>query len=174
MTSPESLPHQQSGSNPLHVPGFVKSFNGIGRRLVSAGLMGPNVLLTVPGRKSGTPRSTPVALVEVGGRRWIIGTFGEVDWVLNLRAARQGTITRKRRAEAVDATELSPTEGAAFFRDVVTPYATRLPIGKLLLRFLGASEILTDPEGSARVRPVFELRPASAGGQARAAEPASR
>ncbi len=174
MTSPESLSQQTPAAKPLRVPGFVHAFNGIGRRLVSAGLLGPNVLLTVAGRKSGLPRSTPVALVEAGGRRWIIGTFGEVDWVRNLRAARQATITRKRREEPVQATELSPTEGAAFFRDVVTPFATRLPIGRPLLRFLGAGDILTDPDGAARQRPVFELRAVSAAGQAREAEPASR
>jgi deazaflavin-dependent oxidoreductase (nitroreductase family) len=174
MTSRESLPHQTPEAKPLRVPGFVHAFNGIGRRLVSAGLLGPNVLLTVRGRKSGMPRSTPVALVEVGGRRWIIGTFGEVDWVRNLRAARQATITRKRRDEPVQATELSPTQGAAFFRDVLIPYATRLPVGRLLLRFLGAGDIETDPEGAARRRPVFELRPANAADQARSAEPASR
>jgi deazaflavin-dependent oxidoreductase (nitroreductase family) len=170
MASRESLPHQSQAAKPLRVPGFVQAFNGIGRRLVSAGLLGPNVLLTVRGRKSGAPRSTPVALVEVGDRRWIIGTFGPVDWVLNLRAAREATITRKRRPEDVEAIELSPNEGAAFFREVVTPYVTRLPVGRLLLRFLGASDILTDPEGAARRRPVFELRPLNAGGQARAAE----
>lgn len=174
MTSPGSLPHHRPADKPLQVPGFVKSFNRIARRLVVSGLLGPNVLLTVRGRKSGVPRSTPVALVEDGSRRWIIGTFGEVDWVLNLRAARQATITRKRRAEHVDATELSPAEGAAFFRDVVIPYATRLSIGRPLLRFLGASDVLTDPEGAARLRPVFELRPASVAGQAKEAEPASR
>lgn len=173
MTSRESL-HQTPAGRSLRVPGFVHIFNGIGRRLVSAGLLGPNVLLTVRGRKSGVPRSTPVALVEVGDRRWIIGTFGPVDWVLNLRAAGKGTITRKRRPEVVEAIELSPTEGAAFFRDVLTPYATRLAIGRPLLRFLGAADILTDPEGAARRRPVFELRPANAAGPATSVEPASR
>lgn len=174
MTSPESLPHHGSPARRVRVPGFVHAFNGIGRRLVTAGLLGPNVLLTVRGRKSGVPRSTPVALVQVADRRWIIGTFGPVDWVLNLRAAREATITRKRRPETVVATELSPAEGGAFFRDVLSPYVTRLPVGRLLLRVLGAADILTDPEGAARRRPVFELRPANAGGQATMAEPASR
>lgn len=173
MTSRESLPHRTPAAEPVRVPGFVHAFNGIGRRLVSAGFLGPNVLLTVRGRKSGLPRSTPVALVDIRGRRWILGTFGEVAWVKNLRAAGQATITRKRRQQLVAATELSPTEAATFYRHVLTPYVTGLPFGRLLLRVLGAADMLTDPEGAARRRPVFELRPANAADQAKAAEPAS-
>lgn len=142
-------------------PGFVSIFNPIGRRLAGAGLMGPNALLTVRGRKSGVARTTPVAFVEVGGRRWIIATFGDVNWSRNLRAAGEATITIKRRPQMVQAVELSPTERAAFFRDVLGPYVRRLVIGGLLMRVLGAKDILTDPDGAARRRPVFELKPLS-------------
>jgi deazaflavin-dependent oxidoreductase (nitroreductase family) len=156
-------------------PRFVEFFNPIGRRLAGAGLMGPNALLTVRGRKSGVPRTTPVAFVEVGGRRWIIATFGDVNWARNLRAAGEATITIKRRPQHVQAIELSPTEGAAFFRDVLGPYVRRLPVGGLVLRLLGATDILTDPEGSAQRRPVFELKPAaSAGDPPTPAGPGSR
>jgi deazaflavin-dependent oxidoreductase (nitroreductase family) len=139
-------------------PRLVSLFNPIGRRLAGAGLMGPNALLTVRGRTSGLSRTTPVAFVEVGGRRWIIATFGDVNWARNLRAAGEATITIKRRAQPVHAVELSPEEGARFFREVLTPYVTRLPVGRLILAMLGATEILSDPEGAARRRPVFELK----------------
>jgi deazaflavin-dependent oxidoreductase (nitroreductase family) len=156
-------------------PGFVSVFNPIGRRLAGAGLMGPNALLTVRGRKSGIARTTPVAFVEVGGRRWIIATFGDVNWSRNLRAAGEATITVKRQRQDVRAVELSPTERAAFFREVLTPYVKRLPIGGLLLRVLGARDILADPDGAAQRRPVFELTAmTSAGGPATGTEPASR
>ena len=158
MTPAESLPDDRPDRT-LRVPALVGVFNPMARRLVHAGLMGPNVLLTVRGRKSGVPRTTPVALVKIGGRRWIIGTFGPVDWVRNLRAARHATITTKGQAEEVDAIELSPAEGADFFRSVLTPYVDRLVIGRLLLRLLGATDILADPQGAAERRPVFELRP---------------
>lgn len=141
------------------LPFFVPLFNPIARRLVKAGLMGPNILLTVRGRKSGLLRSTPVAMVNSGGRRWIIGTFGAVPWVQNLRAASEATITVKGRREPVVATELSPAEAADFFRSVLTPYVRKLVIGPLLLRSLGAAEILADPEGAAQTHPVFELKP---------------
>lgn len=144
-------------------PRFVSIFNPIGRRLAGAGLMGPNALLTVRGRKSGVARTTPVAFVEEGGRRWIIATFGDVNWSRNLRAAGEATIRVKRHTEQVRAVELSPTERAAFFRDVVGPYTRRLLIGGLLLRMLGAQDIISDPDGAAQRRPVFELKPLATG-----------
>ena len=53
---------------PVRVPGIVGLFNPLARRLLHAGVpLGPNALLTVRGRKSGQPRTTPVALVEVKG-----------------------------------------------------------------------------------------------------------
>lgn len=120
--------------------------------------MGPNALLTVRGRKSGEPRTTPVALVEIDGRRWVIGTFGDVNWVRNLRAAGEGTISAGKRSEHFTATELGVDERAEFFRDVLGPYVRRLLLGRLVLSVLGAREILDDPAGSAAKRPVFELK----------------
>ena len=52
-----------------HVPRIVPMFNGLVRRLMRAGLpMGPNVLLTVRGRTSGSPHTFPVALLSWDGR----------------------------------------------------------------------------------------------------------
>jgi len=148
------------GTGMARAPRFVSIFNPIGRRLAAAGLMGPNALLTVRGRKSGVLRRTPVAFVDVDGRRWIIATFGDVNWARNLRASGEATITVKRRPQSVHAVELSPEEGARFFREVLAPFVKRLPVGRLILGLLGASDILSDPEGAARRRPVFELKPA--------------
>jgi deazaflavin-dependent oxidoreductase (nitroreductase family) len=144
------------------VPGFVGILNPIARRLLAAGIpLGPNGLLTVRGRKTGVPRTVPVAFVHIGDRRWLSGTFGNVDWVRNLRAAGRGTITVRGRREEVRAIELGPDEAVAFFSDVLGPYARRLPLGRWLLSVLGAGELLGDPETAARNHPVFELVPAS-------------
>jgi deazaflavin-dependent oxidoreductase (nitroreductase family) len=155
--------HSMSRSDPgshSRIPFFVPLFNPIARRLLGAGIpLGPNALLTVRGRKSGQLRSTPVALVDINGRRWIIGTFGEVNWVQNLRAAGEATLTIGRRQLAVKATELSTDEAAAFFKDVLIPYVRRVPLGTLLIgTVLGAKDILKDPAGAAPRHPVFELR----------------
>src|SRR5260370_833481 len=87
-------------------PLFVRFLNPVAQRVLRVGpLMGPNALLTVRGRKSGVPRTTPVALVDIGGRRWVVGTFGEVNWVRNLRAAGEATVTVGRKAQEVRARE---------------------------------------------------------------------
>src|SRR5918992_1922326 len=111
------------------VPAFVRFFNPLARRLLGFGIpMGPNTLLTVRGRKSGLPRTTPVAVLEVDGRRWVIGAYGDVNWVRNLRAAREGVIRVGGRPQRVRAVELSTEEAAAFFREVLVPYVGRLPL----------------------------------------------
>ena len=42
-------------------------------------------LLTVTGRKSGKPYSTPVSLVLQDGQRYLVSPYGEVNWVRNAR-----------------------------------------------------------------------------------------
>jgi len=142
-------------------PAFVRLFNPIARRILQVGpLMGPNALITIRGRKSGLPRTTPVALVEIDGRRWVIAPFGDVNWVRNLRAAGRATLSVGDRRDEVTATEVTGEAAAAFFRDVLGPYVRKLRVGPALLAVLGARDILKDPAAAAAKRPVFELRAA--------------
>jgi deazaflavin-dependent oxidoreductase (nitroreductase family) len=159
-------PHGDKG--PARPPFFVGLFNPIARRLLRGGIpMGPNALLTVRGRTSGLNRTTPVAVVAIDGRRWVIATFGETNWARNLRAARRATVTVNRRTEAVAARELSATEAESFYRSTLAPYVNTIPLGLgrfMLGSLLGAKEMLTDPQAAALHHPVFELRPATSGG----------
>src|SRR3954449_7453233 len=149
----------QQGATVGRVPAWVSIFNRPARFLLRRGMpMGPNALLTIRGRKSGLPRTTPVAIIEVSGRRWVWAPWGEVHWVRNLRAAGHATITVRRHAEEVQATELDPTERVAFFRDVMGPVARGMPFGVHFIRVVDGVD-LGDPEGAAEGRPVFELRP---------------
>lgn len=142
-------------------PSFVGLFNPIASRLLKVGpLLGPNALITIRGRKTGQLRTTPVALVDIGGRRWVIGTFGETNWVRNLRAAGEASVTVGRVQRNVRADELTVSDREAFFRDTLGPYVRSLKIGPLLISALGAGDILDDPAGAAEHRPVFELRAA--------------
>lgn len=73
------------------------------KALLRAGVpLGPLVLLSVRGRKSGKISTTPVALVQHGNERWLVAAFGEVNWVQNLRAAGTAHLIRGRRTEAVE------------------------------------------------------------------------
>jgi deazaflavin-dependent oxidoreductase (nitroreductase family) len=132
--------------------------------MLGAGLpLGPNALITIRGRKSGVDRTTPVALIEIEGKRWVIGTFGETHWVRNLRAAGEATLTVGRRRDKVGAVELSREAGAEFFRDMLGPFVRRIPLGLgrwMLGSVLGARDILEDPVAAGEHHPVFELRAA--------------
>jgi deazaflavin-dependent oxidoreductase (nitroreductase family) len=102
----------------------VRASNWMVMALLRAGLkMGaksfPMVLLTVRGRKSGQPRTTPVVTTEQNGQRYLVGTFGDVNWVRNLRAAGEATITRGRRAEQVSVVELPAGEAARVHQQVL-------------------------------------------------------
>jgi deazaflavin-dependent oxidoreductase (nitroreductase family) len=144
----------------LQPPRGISVFNAIARPLLAAGLpMGFNGLLTVPGRKTGQPRTTPVAIIEVDGRRWIWCPWGERHWVRNLRAAGRATIEVRRQTEPVTARELDPAERLVFFRDVLGPLARSMRGGMWFIRTFDGVD-LDDPAAAAANRPVFELRPA--------------
>jgi deazaflavin-dependent oxidoreductase (nitroreductase family) len=140
-------------------PRWVSLFTPIARFVLAAGMpLGFNALITISGRKSGLPRTTPVAIIEVSGRRWIWAPWGEVHWVRNLRAAGRATITVRRREEEVSATELDPAERIAFFRDFLGPLARSIPLGVWFIRAVDGVD-LNDPVDAADGRPVFELHP---------------
>jgi len=144
-------------------PTFVRLFNPVARRLLGSGVpMGPNGLLTVRGRTSGQPRSTAVAVLEVDGRRFLIGAYGHVNWVRNLRAAGEGTIEVNHRSEAIKAVELTPPEVATFFRDVLAPFVRRQPAPARFFAGRLLRQPITDPEGASTNYPVFELHPVAA------------
>jgi deazaflavin-dependent oxidoreductase (nitroreductase family) len=147
-------------TKPLRVPSWVPYFNLIARRLLALGVpMGPDVLLTVRGRKSGLPRTTPVALCEYAGRRGLVSPFGETDWSRNLRAAGRATISIGRRQEEVTAVELDAPEAAMFMRDVLAPRARQTRLGAWFVRSVDQIDI-DHPMEAVQGRPVFELHPA--------------
>lgn len=144
-----------------NVPGVVTLTNGFVSRLARLGLpLGPNLLLTVRGRKSGTPHTTPVAIIAVAGKRWVQSPFGEVQWTRNLRAAGEATLTKGRRTEHVTATPLSREEAATFYRDILGPNLKRSPFSRVIGRALGLTALVADPEAAAATHAVFELHPA--------------
>ena len=143
-------------------PGFVRAPNGIVRWLLARGVpMGPNVAMTVRGRSSGEPRTFPVAVSEIEGRRYVMGAYGDVNWTRNLRAAGEATIHEHGRDVHVLAHELTPDEARVFYSSKLPAYIAHFPrlgraFGRLLFGAV-APEILNDPAKAARTRPVFEL-----------------
>jgi deazaflavin-dependent oxidoreductase (nitroreductase family) len=80
----------------------------------------PNLALTVPGRKSGIPRTTPLLCVPHEGGWLIAGSyFGGPSmplWVTNLRAADGATVRQRGREVRVDAREVEGEERARMWQ----------------------------------------------------------
>src|SRR5262245_51598123 len=139
------------------VPRYVTLMSPLLQGLIKAGLpVGPNALITIPGRKSGQPRTAGVAIIELAGRRWVWAPWGEGHWARNLGAAGRATLTKRGRAEEIRATELDRVERVTFFRDVLGPYARSIPGGMTFVRLLDQVD-LNDPVDVAKDRRVFEL-----------------
>ena len=158
------------------------------RRVLRTGLpAGPNVLLTVRGRTSGKPRTTPVAMLVLGDRRFVQASFGQAAWVRNLRASGSAVVTRGGRSEPVQATELSPEEGGALMHDALAPYrrsrllrallgpTVRPPVAVLHRFRFRIDDELDVYVAEATRHPLFELASHSPGeGQAAVSTPAGR
>jgi deazaflavin-dependent oxidoreductase (nitroreductase family) len=139
-------------------PLIIRLLDPLARRLLASGMpMGPNTLLTVRGRVSGEPRSVGIAVVEIGDRRWIVGAYGDVHWVRNLRAAGEAHILVAGRALHVRAREYSAAEAATWIRSTLAPYIQSLPWARRVVSAIFARAMLADPEGAALELPVFEL-----------------
>ena len=143
-------------------PWFTRWGNLLTTPLLRAGvkLVGPGhyplYLLTVRGRKSGQPRTVPIALMEQHGKRYLAATYGVVDWVRNLRAARKAILTRGGRAETVNARELSQGEAALVLRAEIK----RTPLARYMAgRFYGvtADTPLEQFERTMLTHPIFVL-----------------
>ena len=107
--------------------------NVLMKGLLRIGLAGRHTyLLSVSGRKSGRTHSTPVILVE-NGERWLVGPYGAVGWVLNLRAAGRATLSQGRHREEIRVSEVGPQESAPVLREylrqvrVVRPFFAASP-----------------------------------------------
>ena len=139
-------------------PMYVRAANVMTTTLLRAGikLVGagkyPMYLLTVRGRKSGLPRTIPIAIWERNGKRYIGSVYGIVDWVRNLRAAREAILTRGRRSETVNVIELPQGEAALVLREDIkdgNPFARNYGVT--------ADSSLEEFERAVLTHPVFVL-----------------
>lgn len=138
----------------------VRLGNLMSSTLVRLGVpVGSVHLLTVRGRKSGEPRTTPIAVVAQEGKRYLIAPFGAVNWVRNLRAAKgEATLARSRRTEAIRAVELAPEAAALVLRESV-----RARGGPSFVRdylSVNANSSLEEFEREVLTHPVFLLQSA--------------
>ncbi|MGD9618951.1 MAG: nitroreductase family deazaflavin-dependent oxidoreductase [Mycolicibacterium sp.] len=98
-------------------PWWLKPMNKILMAAMRVGLIkdGPMVL-TVTGRSSGQPRSTPITPFEVDGRRYVVGGFPGADWVRNAQANPEAVLTRGKVREPVRMVELTAEQARPLLR----------------------------------------------------------
>src|SRR6476646_5530041 len=110
----------------LRPPRWLKPMNRVLKAVQQMGIpTGPASVLTVPGRKTGRPRSTPMTPFDVDGRLYTVAGYPGADWAANARAAGAGTLTRGRRDRRVRIVELSAEES----RPVLRAFAVKVGVG---------------------------------------------
>lgn len=112
-------------------------------------------LLTVRGRKSGEPRTTPVSPLTVNGHRYIIGGYAKGDWVKNARAAGEAVLSRGKAQERVRLVELPEPER----EPVLRAFPKEVPHGVPMFVKTGVVRDAT-PDGFAAAAPhvaVFRI-----------------
>lgn len=67
-------------------------------------------ILEVKGRKSGIWHATPVRLLELNGRRYLVALQGETQWVRNLRVQGAGRIKLGEHVTDFAAVELADSD----------------------------------------------------------------
>jgi deazaflavin-dependent oxidoreductase (nitroreductase family) len=86
---------------------------------------GPAMVLTVPGRKTGKPRSTPMTPFEHDGGLYVVAGYPGADWASNARAAGAGTLSRGRKSQRIKIVELDPAQSGPVLR----AFAVKVPVG---------------------------------------------
>ncbi len=166
------------------VNAFVRINNAMTTSLLRLGIkMWSFSLLTVRGRKSGKPIVTPIAIFVQEGKRYLIASYGVVNWVRNLRAAGgEATLTQRRHSEKIRAIELSKDTAALVLRAALRSGPPGVPAvifrvyrALLVLPYLDVTEnsSLEEFEREVLTHPVFLVKSASeqAGEQAGEASP---
>jgi deazaflavin-dependent oxidoreductase (nitroreductase family) len=136
--------------------GGTKAFNAFAKTLMQLRIpTGGIALLTVPGRRTGQPRSTPVNLHVEDGRRYLVCPYGQVNWVQNVRAAGgRARLKSRGRTEDIRLQELPAAQAAPFLKHyaehfkVTAPYFDAKP-GDPVERFAAEAD----------KHPAFEILP---------------
>jgi deazaflavin-dependent oxidoreductase (nitroreductase family) len=142
-------------------PNWLKPMNKVIMAVQKLGVVpGPVRVLTVPGRKSGEPRSTPATPFTFRDSLYVVGGYPRADWVLNARAAGAGTLTRGRKSHRVAFVELTPEQA----RPVLRAFPDEVPAGVGFFKRSGLVQDGTADEFEALAGrcAVFKLDPASA------------
>ncbi len=135
---------------------FELLFNRLFGVLVGLGLgMRHNYLVQVRGRKTGKIYSTPIDLVELRGKRFLVAPRGRTQWVRNAEAAGEVTLKRGSFRQAFQIRPLADTEKPEILKAYLDSFKTTVQ------RYfaVAAGSPVEAFAGVAKDYPVFELVP---------------
>ena len=145
----------QRGPKPYRRSRWRRALNVVVRPLARIGLAGPHThLLTVRGRTTGTPWSTPVSVVSEGDERWLVAPYGMRNWVLNARAAGWVELRRGRTRERLNVEELGPDAAVPVLREYYRLFRVTRPFFEVSLDSPHEAWLAEAPR-----HPVFQLLP---------------
>jgi deazaflavin-dependent oxidoreductase (nitroreductase family) len=148
-------------SRVARAPARTKLLNPITTTLMRLGVRpDPRMsLLTIRGRKTGRARTVPIGVFERAGRKYMVAAFGEVNWVLNLRAVGAVTITQGKHNAKYAAEQVQGEEAALVLRDCLGVYLASPLAGPMLRQriSLAADAPVNALVVEARRTPVFRL-----------------
>jgi deazaflavin-dependent oxidoreductase (nitroreductase family) len=112
-------------------------------------------VLEVPGRTSGEIRTTPVNVLTIDERRYLVAPRGTTQWVLNVRAAGGCDLRVGRRVEHVEVAEVDDDDKPEILRAYLRRW--KWEVGQF---FDGIGPDATDDElrAAGPKHPVFEIR----------------
>jgi deazaflavin-dependent oxidoreductase (nitroreductase family) len=130
---------------------FMKAVRWLTEHGVS--LLGSRVL-TVRGRRTGTPQSVPVNLLTLDGDRYLVAPRGNTQWVRNVRAAGEAQLRVGRRVEQVRLVEVPVSDRGPVLRVYLQRWGWE--VGRFVE---GLSKRSTDAELAAAApgMPVFRV-----------------
>ncbi len=111
-------------------------------------------VLAVRGRKSGQWRTTPVNLLTLDGRQYLVAPRGHVQWTHNMRAAGGGELHLGKRVETFTATEVADDDKTPILRAYLKRWKAEVGV---FFNGVGPDSPADELRRIAPDHPVFEI-----------------
>jgi deazaflavin-dependent oxidoreductase (nitroreductase family) len=129
-------------------PWHVRFYQWTGGTIGARSNMGPMLLLTTTGRKSGEPRTTPLLYLPDGDHFFVMGSNGARDtdphWLRNLEAEPRAQVQARRRVTGVTAQILRGEDRAAVWGRLTEFYPGWARYQEVTIREIPAVHLVAD------------------------------
>ncbi|MFE7902211.1 nitroreductase family deazaflavin-dependent oxidoreductase [Streptomyces sp. NPDC057424] len=115
-------------------------------------------VLAVRGRRSGQWRTTPVNLLVLDGKQYLVAPRGHVQWTHNMRAAGGGELHLGKRVDTFTATEVGDDDKTPILRAYLKRWKAEVGV---FFNGVGPGSPDAELRRIAPDHPVFEITPTS-------------